>query len=253
MTTIRLCLIRRFTALTVLALVTQFAAGPAAAAEACTATSGPTITPVIELFTSEGCSSCPPADRWASSLKPAAAQGRVVVQAFHVGYWDNLGWVDRFASPTFTVRQREIAARNGLPSIYTPQVVRNGTDWPDWRGSLPSGDMASVKLVMRRIGKEQFEAPVTPREGADTRWSAYWSVTEGEHGSKVRAGENAGEFLQHDFVVRQYTPAGNYTGAARLALSTINADPQHSRQVNLVVYETRTGKPLQSLSLQCPS
>jgi hypothetical protein len=78
-------------------------------------------------------------------------------------------------------------------------------------------------------------------------------VTEGAHSSRVKSGENAGEFLQHEFVVRQFTPAGNYSGPARLSLSTIAADPQHPRQVNLVVHEPHSAKPLQSLSLQCPA
>ncbi len=72
-------------------------------ADGCQAqSSGPTITPVIELYTSEGCSSCPPAERWLSTLKSQAQQGHVVVQAFHVGYWDYIGWADRFAKPAFT-------------------------------------------------------------------------------------------------------------------------------------------------------
>ncbi|MGH8858585.1 MAG: DUF1223 domain-containing protein, partial [Polaromonas sp.] len=107
----------------------------------CTVTSGPTITPVIELYTSEGCSSCPPADKWASSLKDKG----LVVQAFHVGYWDYIGWVDRFAAPAYTARQREIAARNNLRSIYTPQAVLNGRDlsnWSRWGGPPSSREPA---------------------------------------------------------------------------------------------------------------
>ena len=72
-------------------------AGPDTAV--CQARSAATLTPVVELYTSEGCSSCPPADKWLSTLKDDAAKGRVVAQAFHVGYWDYIGWVDRFASP----------------------------------------------------------------------------------------------------------------------------------------------------------
>src|SRR3954471_11896518 len=94
-----------------------------AANSACKAESAATLTPVIELYTSEGCSSCPPADRWLSSLKTRAAGGHAVVQAFHVGYWDYIGWVDRFASPANTARQRQVAAQNGLSGIYTPQLV----------------------------------------------------------------------------------------------------------------------------------
>ena len=110
----------------------------AASADGCAARSAQTLTPVVELYTSEGCSSCPPADRWLSTLKEPVTQGRAVVQAFHVGYWDYIGWVDRFATPAHTSRQRRIAATNRLSSIYTPQLVKNGRDWRNW-GGAPSG------------------------------------------------------------------------------------------------------------------
>ena len=70
----------------------------------CSASSGVSVTPVIELYTSEGCSSCPSADKWASSLKSSGA----VVQAFHVGYWDYIGWVDRFATPAHTRDRKSV-------------------------------------------------------------------------------------------------------------------------------------------------
>ncbi len=198
-----------------------------AAGPACQAESGATLTPVIELYTSEGCSSCPPADRWLSTFKRSAASGTAVVQAFHVGYWDNLGWVDRFARPEHTVRQKQVAAVNRLSNVYTPQRVRNGRDWP--------GDPLAA----------------TPNEPARARWSAYWTVTEHGHSSKVKAGENAGELLQHDFVVRQYVPAGDYQGPARLLFRAVPGEAGHARQVNLVVFDKASGKPLQALSLGC--
>jgi hypothetical protein len=176
-----------------------------------------------------------------------------VVQAFHVGYWDYIGWVDRFAAPAYTTRQRQIASANGLGSIYTPQVVRNGRDWRDFSRALTGNEPAQAQISLARLTStpqgDQFEATVAPT--ADASWSAYWTVTEHGHSSKVKSGENAGEFLQHDFVVRQYTPAGDYKGPARLTLRSLAADPQHPRQVNLVVFEPKTGKTLQAVSLSC--
>ncbi len=222
-----------------------------AAAAACRATSGPTLVPAVELFTSEGCSSCPPADQWLSGLKQAAAAGRVVPQAFHVGYWDYIGWIDRFASPTHTSRQRQLAAANGLTSIYTPQIVVNGRDARDYERTLAlaSGQPAGATLSLERSAPDLVEAQVTPTvPGA---WSAYWTVTEHGHRSKVSAGENAGELLQHDFVVRQYVPAGQYQGAQKLRLRPLPQDAAHPQQVNLVVVHARTGQPLQAISLRC--
>ena len=187
----------------------------AQAAPACHAQSAAMRTPVIELYTSEGCSSCPPADRWLSGLKGEAAEGRVVALAFHVGYWDYIGWVDRFASPAHTTRQREIAARNRQSNISTPQLVRDGQDWRDYAKALSvPTEPASVAIRMERTRPDAVEAEVAAA-GA-TPWTAYWSVTEHGHASKVAAGENAGEFLKHDFVVRQFVSAGQQRGAQKL-------------------------------------
>jgi hypothetical protein len=221
-----------------------------ASAPACKAESAANVVPVIELYTSEGCSSCPPADRWLSTLKASAANGRAVVQAFHVGYWDYIGWVDRFANPAYTSRQRQWASLNGLSNIYTPQLVRNGRDWRDYASALGSGEAARVRIALQKNDGDMFEAQVMPADG-DGPWAAYWTVTEHGHSSKVKAGENSGEFLQHDFVVRQYVPAGEYRGASRVTLRAIPAQAAHPRQVNLVVFEPKSGRTLQALSLGC--
>lgn len=217
---------------------------------ACKVESAKTLTPVIELYTSEGCSSCPPADRWVSTLKPVVASGRAVVQAFHVGYWDYIGWVDRFATPAHMQRQRKVAEWNALSSIYTPQVVRNGQDWRDFERATAAGDAPRATIVLQRTDADAFSAVITPAAGVKN-WSAYWTVTEHGHSSKVKAGENAGEFLQHDFVVRQYVPLGDYRDAATVTLRTLPAQPAHPRQVNLVVFDPRTGRTLQALSTGC--
>ena len=223
----------------------------------CSVTSGPTTTPVVELYTSEGCSSCPPADKWASTLKDKG----VVVQAFHVGYWDYIGWVDRFAAPAYTHRQREVAMKNKLRNIYTPQAVLDGKDWPNWGGqafgSASAREPARASIILKQLATDQFEASVTPVSALalSPSWSAYWTITEHGHNSKVQAGENKGEFLKHDFVVRQYTQAGDYKTSEqapqKLSFRSIAATPGHQRQVNLVVFDTKTGKTLQAVSLQC--
>ena len=230
--------------------------------ESCSAASGAIRTPVIELYTSEGCSSCPPADKWLSTLKAApstAANPAPVVMAFHLGYWDHIGWVDRFASPAYTTRQRQIAVKNGQSGIYTPQAVLNGRDWKDWHRPSPlanaSKNPAGASINLKQTGVDQFEALVVPVAGASSTWSAYWSVTEHGHSSKVKSGENAGEFLQHDFVVRQYTPVGDYSAdpksPQKLTWRSIAATPGHARQINLVVFDAKTGKTLQAVSAGC--
>ncbi len=244
----------------VVALALLAASGTSLAQSAtCSVQSAATVTPVLELYTSEGCSSCPPADRWLSTFKDKApyANGGAVIQAFHVGYWDYIGWVDRFAAPAYTSRQRQIAAWNSQRSIYTPQAVLNGADWRSWWNNKPptSTVAAQAQITLKQLAPDQFEAVVLPGTGAPANWSAYWTITEHGHTSKVKAGENAGETLAHDFVVRQYTPAGEYrTEAAKpqkLSFRSIAATPGHARQVNLVVFDPKNGRTIQAVTGAC--
>jgi hypothetical protein len=217
---------------------------------ACSAQSAATLTPVVELYTSEGCSSCPPADQWLSTLKPAHAKGQVVAQSFHVNYWDYIGWKDPFAAPAHTARQRQISSASRLDGIYTPQLVKNGLTVRDYVRPAASTAPALAQIALSQTAKDSFEAAVTPSDDK-TSWSAYFTVTEHGHVNRVTAGENKGETLAHDFVVRQYVPLGNYTGTQKLKLSTLAADDKHPRQINIIVTETKTGKPLQALSAGC--
>lgn len=218
-----------------------------AANGACEVQSGPTLTPVVELYTSEGCSSCPPADQWLSSLKGQA----VVAQAFHVAYWDYIGWKDRFAQPAFTARQKEVAASSQLRGIYTPQVVRNGHDWQLGRPVVDEAHSAKARIALHRVGAtDGFEATVEPTDN-NANWTAYWTVTENGHSSRVKAGENAGEFLKHDFVVRQYAAAGRYKGAQTLKFFALASQPEHPRIINLVVSDPTSNATLQAVGLPC--
>lgn len=161
-----------------------------AASPVCEVKSGDKITPVLELYTSEGCSSCPSADQWLSTLKGQP----VVAQAFHVGYWDYIGWVDRFATPANTARQRDIADLNHLRSIYTPQLVRNGRDWRDYARATDSTAPAKANIQLQRTqGADSFQATVTPANGVDN-WSAYWTVTEHGHSSRSKPAKTQANF-----------------------------------------------------------
>jgi hypothetical protein len=216
----------------------------------CVAQSAATLTPVIELYTSEGCSSCPPADQWLSTLKTAQAKDQVVAQSFHVNYWDYIGWKDPYAAPVHTTRQRAISAANRLDGIYTPQFVRNGQTVRDYAKVGSDTTPALAQIALAQTAKDSFEAAITPKDDK-ANWSAYYTVTEHNHSSRVTAGENKGETLAHDFVVRQYVPLGNYTGAQKLKINTLAGNDKNPRQINVVVTDSKTGKPLQALSAGC--
>jgi hypothetical protein len=223
----------------------------------CSAKSAAQLTPVIELYTSEGCSSCPPADAWLSTFKAAHKEGKVVAQAFHVNYWDYIGWKDRFAAPAYTQRQRELSARTRLNSIYTPQIAKNGItvrDTDNTAALIASKESAQASIVLKQLEGNRFEAVIEPTQAIGA-WTAYFTVTEHDHLSNVTAGENKGENLAHDFVVRQYVPLGQFNGAQTLKFSslapTITAGKKHPRQINLVITDAKTGRTMQALSASC--
>jgi hypothetical protein len=227
---------------------------PAVAAPACSAHSATTIPTIVELYTSEGCNSCPPADKWLSRLKTDPS---VVALAFHVDYWDRLGWKDRFASPAFTQRQAQQQRTNGARFSYTPQVMIDGADRPDWPGASPSTRNRPASTVDAQLVRDgsHVTATVAPLAGAPTRLAGYWAVTEQGHVTAVNAGENDGVTLNHDFVVRDYLPITAWATTRDPATLQFElppaSDPAHPRQLNLVIVNADSGRPIQAVKLGC--
>lgn len=187
-------------------------------------TSGERQTPLLELYTSEGCSSCPPADRWLSELADDTRLWTDFVPvAFHVDYWDYIGWKDRFAAPAWSARQRELAAEYGERTVYTPGVFVDGKAWLGWRKGRPVAGNGSKagRLILRSDGRTvraQFDT-------ADERVASpvlHVALLGMGLESVVRAGENRGRILDHDFVVLDLNTtalsgaSGKFTGTAKL-------------------------------------
>lgn len=227
------------------------AASPAAAA--CMASSGANAPLVVELYTSEGCNSCPPADRWLSGI---AGRANVVALAFHVDYWDRLGWKDRFADAAYTQRQSELKRYSGTNFIYTPQVLVNGRDHRGWPQLPPSPAAAApaVSLTLSRDGTAYVASVARLPAAKGLALSGYWAVTEDGHASEVKAGENAGVTLRHDAVVREYrplaVPAGN-EASLRFEPQAVAAPAGHARHVVFVLTDSRSGQVLQAAKLDC--
>lgn len=213
--------------------------------ETCSARSGPTPPTIVELYTSEGCSSCPPADRWLAGLKDGPA---TVALAFHVNYWDGLGWRDRFAAPEFTQRQRALMAASGSRVIYTPQVLVNGKDWRSWP-ALPRPSAAAAPTLMLRREGDAVTADIGAGAG---RLAGYWAWIEDGHASQVRAGENAGNLLRHDHVVRRYEALPPWDAAApRQWRWAWPAGSTRPARVVLVLTDAATQRPVQAVALGC--
>lgn len=155
---------------------------------------------LLELFTSQGCSSCPPADQWLSGLmKQEGLWTGFVPIALHVDYWDSLGWKDPFASPTNTERQHHYGRAGRLGSVYTPGMVAAGREWRGWRRgqAVPRGSgrpgVLEVRLEANRL-RARFSG-----EGRGLEF--HWAVLGFGLTTKVTHGENAGRNLKSDFVV----------------------------------------------------
>ncbi|HSG89139.1 MAG TPA: DUF1223 domain-containing protein [Pseudomonadales bacterium] len=157
---------------------------------------------LVELYTSEGCSSCPPADRWLAALTAGDDLWNAVVPvAFHVTYWDRLGWRDRLAQPDFDARQRRLA-RSSRAGVYTPGVFLDGDEWRSWRRAAPPASEAEDAGILRaRIDGDALHISFRPAAGkvpqsrtlsAEVAWLTGAS-------SEVRRGENAGRRLRHEF------------------------------------------------------
>ena len=187
---------------------------PAAAAE-CNVNSGSQRVAILELYTSEGCDSCPPADRWISEL-PAKKLGadRVVPLAFHVDYWNQLGWIDPYSQAQFSERQRQQSKRRGVNFVVTPQLLLNGQDYRraalfddiDGRVRAINSAKPQAEIRVRLSGSNaslQSKVDVDVPGGAEQRRAqVYLALYENNLVTAVKAGENKGHTLRHDFVVR---------------------------------------------------
>ena len=186
-------------------------------AASCVAHSAATLTPLIELYTSEGCSSCPLAEAWLGNLRKDPGLWRDFVPvAFAVDYWDRLGWTDRFARREFTARQKSYARQWGDNTVYTPEFVLDGSIW---RKSGGSSAPAAANEKAGVLSVERWDDGLCRvKFGVEGDYEVHVALLGGGISSFVRAGENAGRTLRHDFVVLRLATARLESGAAELKL-----------------------------------
>jgi len=245
------------------ALALMALALPAAGA-GCKAQSGDKTVALVELYTSEGCNSCPPADRWLSGLGGRGeAPERVVPLALHVDYWDYIGWKDPYAKREFSQRQRKLSQLQRMALVYTPQVLLQGKDFPRWGSAAFDSAVAAINARPARA-RIALEVHGATSAGLDTQARAqlvdpalagdaalYLAVYENRLSSRVTSGENSGRTLTHDYVVLEWQgpfafgPNGQASERRSLALLPKGA-PERSGVVAFV-QNRRTGEVLQAL------
>jgi hypothetical protein len=169
---------------------------------------------VVELFTSQGCNSCPPADAYLTEL---TRQPGIIALAYHVDYWNQLGWKDPFSNPASTARQRAYARALGLKTIYTPQMVING------RYDTVGSDRSQVAAAIAVAAADNAAIPLSltlegdalaVQIGAGTGQGRAWLVSyDLRHETRVRAGENAGRTLVNMNIVHGLEELGSWSGA----------------------------------------
>ncbi len=209
--------------------------------------------PVLELFTSEGCNSCPPASRW---LRQFDTRSDLAIVEFHVDYWDGLGWRDPFGDARFSARQRERAARRASRTVYTPDVAYAGDSRNDWaRGWVPPRSKAAAPFVLEARAELSAQRRLAVRwssQGAPANSRAWIAVTQSGLASVPARGENGGVRLQHSHVARVFEAGLDpHAGSIDIALPA-DLDINDAR-VQLVVEDEAQARPLHAVVLPLSS
>jgi hypothetical protein len=233
------------------------------AAAGCDARSGAARAALVELYTSEGCDSCPPADQWLSGF-PSNGLGRtrVVPLAFHVDYWDYIGWKDAYARPEYGDRQRKNVARVRSGFVYTPQVIVSGADFGKWNtprfgervgeinGNPPGADI--VLNVRDGNGALEVTARASAKQATASGAVLYIALYENGLSTQVKAGENSGRTLKHDYVVRELVGPLTLEAGGLDVSRSMPLRPEWQRRnlgVAAFVQESGNGEVLQALAL----
>ncbi len=236
---------------------------PATAAPVCQARSGPGTAALVELYTSEGCSSCPPADRELGRLGQVLDPAAVVVPlALHVDYWDYIGWKDPFAQGAFAQRQHWLASANDQGFVYTPHFFVSGVELRSPQHSLrdevrrlnakPAQAQVRIEASLTSTDALTLSADATASAAAD-RSDLYLAITENALVSKVTRGENGGATLAHDHVVRAWIgPIPLTHGEAHVSREVVLPVSWNRSQLEIAgfVEDRSSGKVLQAVGAQ---
>jgi hypothetical protein len=218
---------------------------------------------LLELYTSEGCSSCPPADRFVSGLRASMTPDQVVPLSLHVDYWNDIGWKDQFSRGTFTERQRWLSDLAGSRTIYTPEIFVAGHEDRGWYNGLgnavkrinaqPAQADITIAFGKPADGKLPVEVKAKSKAGAARASKLYVALYQNGIQTEVKAGENSGATLKHDYVVREWLgPVSVPAAGEGASLVRTVALPEKAALKNLGIaafVQAERGEVLQAFSL----
>lgn len=229
-------------------LAALFLSGVTVHAETMTFQSSDRRTALLELYTSEGCSSCPPAEKWMSALKTSPRLWKDFVPvAFHVDYWDYLGWRDPWSAKQFSDRQRAYAQHWRSESVYTPGFVLDGKEWRNWSGHT-DGPSAGTRFVgvltATSSGTDRWDVTFAAPKAADEKYEVHAALLASGLRSDVKSGENRGRRLDHDFIALSLVdaPLTETNGALRGTIKIKTLGGNNPRPA-LAVWVTKAGGP----------
>jgi hypothetical protein len=251
---------KRLLPLSAISLTLLLAPWTGAFAQACSKQSPAHTVALLELYTSEGCSSCPPADRFVSGLQASGLTAEHVVPlSLHVDYWDYIGWKDPFSNRLFTERQYWLSAQAKSRTVYTPEIFIAGNELRNWRGATPAtirainGRPAEAQISVSAGQPSEGNLPVEVKAKASRDAALYVVLYENGLSSNVKAGENHGTQLRHDYVVRDWigpVALDGQGGKASLPRPLTVPAGASARNLGVAAFvQTSRGEILQALAL----
>ena len=209
-----------------------------------TFTSGNKQTSLLELYSSQGCSSCPPAERWISSLLDNnGLWSEFIPVVYHVDYWNYLGWRDPFSNPVFSQRQRTYHKQNAISSVYTPGFVLNGEEWRLWflQKSVPSGSQQA------KILKASFDGNILSASyDLNTPLILNAAILGFNIETSVNAGENQGRKFSENFIVLNQTTIQSDSGEWKFKINVPKPAKAERYALAIWVHSPNSLKPLQA-------
>jgi len=209
---------------------------------------------LIELYTSEGCSSCPPAEEYLNSFKNNKGLWETWVPvAFHVDYWDYIGWKDRYASKSFSQRQRQYARLKRATTVYTPAFMVNGTSWrPDIFSRSPSEETSNAGNLIVNIEGKSLAANFNPVNKLGNKLKLNVAVLGMGLSTYIKRGENTGRTAEHEFVVVGYSLKESENNQWEMSLPELHYSDVKNFALAVWVSQDNDPTPIQSLGTLLP-